>query len=44
MIVALSPHQIMFGQEARTDMLVALFTTWSLYLFARAVVFERRRT
>jgi uncharacterized membrane protein len=43
MIVALSPHQIMFGQEARTYMLVALFTTWSLYLFARAVVFERKR-
>lgn len=43
MLVALSPHQIMFGQEARTYMLVALFTTWSLYLFARAVVLERRR-
>jgi len=43
MVVALSPHQIMFGQEARTYMLVALFTTWSLYLFARAVMFERRR-
>ncbi len=43
MIVALSPHQIMFGQEARTYMLVGLFTTWSLYLFARAVLFERRR-
>ncbi|MEO5618242.1 MAG: glycosyltransferase family 39 protein [Candidatus Eisenbacteria bacterium] len=44
MIVALSPHQIMFGQEARTYMLVALFTTWSLYLFARAVVTERQRS
>jgi len=33
----------MFAQEARTYMLVACFTTWSLYLFARAVLFDRRR-
>jgi len=42
-LVALSPHQLMFAQEARTYMLVAAFTTWSLYLFARAVLFDRRR-
>jgi len=42
-LVALSPHQLMYGQEARTYMLVACFTTWSLYLYARAVICERRR-
>lgn len=42
-LVALSPHQLMFAQEARTYMLVAAFSTWALYLFARAVLFERRR-
>jgi mannosyltransferase len=40
-IVALSPHQLMFAQEARTYTLVACFVTWALYLFARAVFFDR---
>ena len=42
-LVALSPHQLMFAQEARTYMLVGCFATWSLYLFVRAVLFDRRR-
>jgi len=42
-LVALSPHQLMFAQEARTYMTVACFTTWALYLFARAALLDRRR-
>ncbi len=42
-IVALSPHQLMFAQEARSYMLVACFVTWAIYLFARAVFFDRGR-
>ncbi len=42
-LVALSPYQLMYAQEARTYMLVGVWTVLALYLFARAVLFERPR-
>ena len=42
-LMALSPFQIMYAQEARSYALVALWTVLSLHLFARAVLLERRR-
>jgi 4-amino-4-deoxy-L-arabinose transferase-like glycosyltransferase len=42
-LCALSPFQLMYAQEARTYALVACFTVASLYLFARAVLFDRPR-
>jgi len=43
-LLALSPFQIMYAQEARTYALVGLWTVLALALFARAVLFERRRS
>src|SRR6185503_11855519 len=42
-VIAVSPFQQLYGQEARTYTLVAFLTVASLYLFLRAVVFNRRR-
>jgi mannosyltransferase len=42
-LCAVSPFQLMYAQEARAYMLVALFWLGSLYLFARAVVQDRPR-
>jgi len=42
-LVALSPFQLLYAQEARTYALVACFAVLALYLFARAVLFDRRR-
>ncbi len=42
-LTALSPYQLLYAQEARTYMLVGTLTVWALYLFARAVVLDRRR-
>lgn len=43
-LLALSPFQLMYAQEARTYVLVALWTVTALWLFARAVLFERPRS
>lgn len=43
LLVALSPLQVMYAQEARTYALVACGMTASLLLFARAVLHGRRR-
>jgi hypothetical protein len=40
-LMAIAPFQIMYAQEARSYMLVALWTVLSLYLFARSVLLER---
>jgi mannosyltransferase len=42
-LTALSPFQLMFGQEARTYTLVACLATGSLFLFLRAAVLGRKR-
>lgn len=42
-LVAVSPFQVMYAQEARTYMLVACLSAWSFYLFLRAVVFDQPR-
>jgi 4-amino-4-deoxy-L-arabinose transferase-like glycosyltransferase len=42
-LLALSPFQVMYAQEARAYMLVALFTIGALYLFARAAIQGRPR-
>jgi mannosyltransferase len=42
-LVALSPFQVMYAQEARSYALAALFMVASLYLFARAFQLGRRR-
>jgi hypothetical protein len=41
-LMAISPFQIMYAQEARSYALVALWTVLSLYLFARAALLEER--
>lgn len=41
--MALSPFQLMYAQEGRTYALVAFLTLAALHLFARAVLFDRRR-
>lgn len=40
---ALAPYQVMFAQEARTYALVAAFSVWGTYLFARGILLERAR-
>ena len=42
-LLGISPFQLMFAQEARAYMQVALFTVTALFLFARAVLLDRRR-
>jgi 4-amino-4-deoxy-L-arabinose transferase-like glycosyltransferase len=42
-LLAVSPFQIMYAQEARAYVLVALFTVGALYFFARAVLLGRPR-
>lgn len=42
-LVALSPYQVMYAQEARTYMTVAAWMTLATYLFARAVWHGRAR-
>ena len=42
-LVALSPFQLMYAQEARSYALVALFVVAALYFFARAAVLDRPR-
>lgn len=42
-LCALSPFQLMYAQEARTYTLVAFLAVAGLYLYARAVLFGRRR-
>jgi 4-amino-4-deoxy-L-arabinose transferase-like glycosyltransferase len=42
-IVAVSPYQLMYAQEARSYMLVALLSVGSLYLFVRAALLGRSR-
>lgn len=42
-LVALSPYQVMYAQEARTYMTVAAWMTLATYLFARAVWHGRPR-
>lgn len=43
LLVALSPFQVMYAQEARTYMTVAVFGVWATYLFARGIASERMR-
>lgn len=43
LLVALSPYQVMYAQEARTYMTVALFGVWATYLFARGIASDRKR-
>ncbi len=43
LLVAISPFQIMYAQEARTYMTVALFGVWATYLFARGIASDRNR-
>jgi len=43
LLVALSPYQVMYAQEARTYMTVALFGVLGTYLFARAIASDRSR-
>lgn len=43
LLVALSPYQVMFAQEARTYMTVALFGVWATWLFARGLASEGTR-
>lgn len=42
-LVALSPFQVMYAQEARTYTTVGALTVAALYHFARGVVLDRRR-
>ncbi len=42
-LLAVSPFQIMYGQEARSYVLVALFMVGALHFFARAVLLGRPR-
>ena len=42
-LLAVSPFQIMYAQEARAYVLVALFTIAALFFFARAVLLDRPR-
>ncbi len=42
-LVALSPFQLMYAQEARNYMLVGVWTVLALYLFARALLLGRPR-
>lgn len=42
-IVAISPFQLMYAQEARSYMLVALFSVVSFYLYVRAALLGRSR-
>ena len=44
LLCALSPFQVMYGQEARTYTLVAFFLVASIYLYARALGSPRPRT
>lgn len=43
LFVAVSPYQVMYAQEARTYMTVALFGVWATYLFARGIATDRSR-
>ena len=43
LLLAVSPFQVMYAQEARAYTLVALFTLGALHLFARAVILGRPR-
>jgi Dolichyl-phosphate-mannose-protein mannosyltransferase len=43
LVIALSPYQLMYAQEARTYTLVAALAVAGLYSFARAVLFGRPR-
>jgi mannosyltransferase len=42
-LLAISPFQVMYAQEARAYVLVALFSLAALHLFARAAILDRPR-